>query len=316
MACMADAPAPPARDTTALDALRTKRVGIWTGAFEAVEVAQAQEAARELEQLGYGSLWFGEAYGREAFTHAGLLLAATEQVVVGTGIANVYGRDAVTGSSAGRTLQAAYPGRFVAGWGISHGPIVERMRGHSYGKPVSTMREFLQGVDAAPFMSTGGATPPPRVVAALRPKMLALSAELADGAHPYLVTPDHTRSARAQLGPDPILVVEQAVALADDAADLDARAAWHLEIYTGLPNYRGSWETQGFSDEAGDFVRGGSARLRAAMVAGPDVDAIVARVQEHLDAGADHVCIQALGRNMAEFPLDQWRALAPALTAL
>jgi alkanesulfonate monooxygenase SsuD/methylene tetrahydromethanopterin reductase-like flavin-dependent oxidoreductase (luciferase family) len=138
------------RDQTALEALRARPVGVWTTALDTVSPAQAGQHAAELEALGYGSLWFGEAYGREAFTNAGLLLAATEQLVVATGIANVYGRDAVTGNAAGRTLHAAYPGRLIVGWGISHAPLVERMRGHQYGRPVTTMREYLSSPARSP----------------------------------------------------------------------------------------------------------------------------------------------------------------------
>jgi probable F420-dependent oxidoreductase len=302
----------PVRDQTALQTLRAKQVGIWTTSLDSVSPAQAGEYAAELEQLGYGSLWFGEAYGREAFTNAALLLGATEQLIIATGIANVYGRDAVTGNAAGRTLNAAYPGRLVVGWGISHGPIVERMRGHHYGKPLSTMREYLQALDAAPCFAAGAESAPPRVLAALRPKMIELSRTLADGAHPYLVTPEHTRHAREILGPEPILCVEQAVVLTSEREQFLERAHWHLEIYTGLPNYRGSWETQGFGEE--DFVRGGSLRLKEAMVAWGEPEQIAARVHEHLAAGADHVMIQALGANAFEVPAEQWRALAPVLT--
>jgi probable F420-dependent oxidoreductase len=309
---MARMSSPPARDQTALETLRASRVGIWTTALETVSAQEAGEYAAELERLGYGSLWFGEAYGREAFTNASVFLGASEGLVVATGIANIYGRDAVTGNAAGRTLHGAYPGRLVVGWGISHEPLVHRMRGHSYGKPVSTMRDYLEALDAAPFFAAGPASAPPRVLAALRPKMLELSATLADGAHPYLVTAEHTRRARELLGPEPILCVEQAVALTTDREELSRRAHWHLEIYTGLPNYRGSWETQGF-DEA-DFVRGGSERLKEAMVAWGDADTIAARVREHHEAGADHVMIQALGAEAFEVPADQWRALAPVLT--
>jgi probable F420-dependent oxidoreductase len=310
---MARMSSPTARDQTALETLRASRVGVWTTALETVSPQEAGEYAAELERLGYGSLWFGEAYGREAFTNAGVLLAASESLVVATGIANLYGRDAVTGNAAGRTLHGAYPGRLVVGWGISHEPLVQRMRGHSYGRPLSTMRDYLEAIDAAPFFAAGPATAPPRVLAALRPKMLALSATLADGAHPYLVTHEHTRRAREILGPEPILCVEQAVALTSDRDEFLRRAHWHLEIYTGLPNYRGSWETQGFGEA--DFVRGGSERLKEAMVAWGDADAIAARVREHHEAGADHVMIQALGADAFELPAEQWRALAPVLTS-
>ncbi len=302
------------RDLVALERLGAKRVGVWTTALDAVPTAQAGAYAAELEALGYGSLWFGEAYGREAFTNAGLLLAATERLIVGTGIANIYGRDAVTGNAAGRTLQSAHPGRLVVGWGISHEPLVERMRGHTYGKPLATMREYLEALDAAPYLAASPGSAPPRVLAALRPKMLELAGTLADGAHPYLVTPEHTHHAREILGAGPLLCVEQAVALTDERDEFMKRAHWHLEIYTGLPNYQRSWETQGFGEE--DFVRGGSDRLKEAMVAWGDAEAIAARVREHLEAGADHVLVQALGESAFEVPIEQWRELAPVLTRL
>ncbi len=304
----------PARDLTALQTLRAKRVGVWTTALDTLMPEQAGEHAAELQALGYGSLWFGEAYGREAFTNAALMLAATERLVIASGIANIYGRDAVTGNAAGRTLQSAYPGRLVVGWGISHAPIVQRLRGHSYGKPVTTMREYLAALDDAPFFAASAESPPPRVLAALRPKMLALAGELADGAHPYLVTPQHTRQARESLGAGPFLCVEQAVVFGGDREEFLRRAHWHLEIYTGLPNYRASWQTQGFAEE--DFVRGGSQRLKDAMVAWGDVDRIASRVREHLDAGADHVVIQALGQSAFDVPVEQWRALAPELVGI
>ncbi|MEH3052555.1 MAG: TIGR03620 family F420-dependent LLM class oxidoreductase [Patulibacter minatonensis] len=311
---MPAAPDSPTRDDRALRALRERRVGIWTSALDAVSPAAAARHAAEIEALGYGSLFFGEAYGREAFTNAAQLLGAGERLIVGTGIANIYGRDATTGNAASRTLHDAFPGRFVAGWGVSHAPLVERLRGHDYGKPLTAARTYLEALDAATFAAAGEPFGPPRLLAALRPKMLALSASHADGALPYLVTPEHTRRARAELGPEAMLVVEQGVVLTDDEAVFRERAHWHLEIYTGLPNYRNSWIDLGFAEA--DAVRGGSDRLKEALVAWGDADRIAERVREHLDAGADHVVIQALGAHVAEVPADQWRALAPALTAL
>ncbi len=304
----------PERDTTAVDALRAKRVGIWTAALDAVAPERAGEYAAEIEALGYRSLWFSEAYGREAFTNAGLLLAGTDTIVIGTGIASIYGRDAVTGNAAGRTLQSAFPGRLVVGWGVSHVPIVQGLRGHDYGRPVATMREYLTALDGAPFLAQPHDSAPPRVLAALRPKMLELAATMADGALPYLVTPEHTRGARKILGDGPLLCVEQAVYLGSDPEEFQRRAHWHLEIYTGLPNYRASWETQGFADE--DFGRGGSQRLKEAMVAWGSEDDIAAHIRSHLDAGADHVVIQALGATAFDVPADQWRGLADAVTGL
>jgi len=284
------------------------RVGLWTSALDALEVPAARDQVAELDAQGWGALWFGEAYGREAFTAAQLYLGASERLVVATGIASIYGRDAVAANGAARTLEAAFPGRFVLGLGVSHAPLVERMRGHAYGRPVAAMRDYLDALDGAPYAAAGSVAAPPRVLAALGPRMLELARERAQGAHPYLVTPEHTAQARAALGPDALLAVEQAVVLGEDVDEWRRRAHWHLEIYTGLPNYRASWERQGFS-AADDAVRGGSERLKQAMVVrGPD--AIRARVAEHLDAGATHVCLQVLGSEVTDVPTEDWRRLA------
>ena len=289
-------------------------VGLWTTALDALEIPAAREQVAELDAQGWDALWFGEAYGREAFTAASLYLAASQRMAVATGIASIYGRDAVSANAAARTLEAAFPGRFLLGLGVSHAPLVERMRGHSYGKPVAAMTEYLDALDAAPYLAAGGATPPPRVLAALGPKMLELSRDRAAGAHPYLVTPEHTASARETLGPQALLAVEQAVVLSDDREVVRRRAHWHLEIYTGLPNYRNSWLRQGFSED--DAVRGGSDLLKDALVVGGDEEAILARVRAHLDAGADHVCLQVLGDEPFSVPRNDWARLAPAVASL
>jgi probable F420-dependent oxidoreductase len=286
------------------------RVGLWTAALDALEVPAARDAVAALDAQGWGALWFGEAYGREAFTAAQLHLSASERLVVATGIASIYGRDAVSANAAARTLEAAFPGRFVLGLGVSHAPLVERMRGHAYGRPLQAMREYLDALDAAPYAAAGGGTPPDRVLAALGPKMLELARDRTQGAHPYLVTPELTARAREVLGQGPVLAVEQAVVLGDDVDEWRRRAHWHLEIYTGLPNYRASWVRQGFGDE--DFVRGGSDRLKDAMVV-RGLDATVRRVQEHLDAGASHVCLQVLGADPTDVPVSDWAELAPAV---
>ncbi|GAA4401661.1 TIGR03620 family F420-dependent LLM class oxidoreductase [Tsukamurella soli] len=288
------------------------RFGIWTGVLDGVPLGEAREVVAELDEQGWGSLWFGEAYGREAMTAAQAWLGASRRMAIGTGIASIYARDAVSTAAAARTLEAAYPGRFVLGLGVSHAPLVERMRGHSYGRPVTAMREFLDALDRAPAAVPGEQSLPPVVLAALGPRMLGLARDRTAGAHPYLVTPEYTAGARAELGAGPLLVVEQA-AVVDPDADGDEwrrRAHDHLNIYTGLPNYRGSWVRQGFSDD--DFVRGGSDRLKAALVT-HGLETTVARAHEHLDAGADTVLIQVLGPAVAVPPRSDWAALAHAL---
>ena len=298
-------------EATVVPAHLAHTVGVWTASLEAVPASRAQELAAQIEELGYTTLWFGEAYGREAFSFASLLLAGTGTLAAATGIASIYARDAVTANAAARTVAEAYPGRFALGLGVSHKPIVERVRGHEYRTPMADMTAYLAAMDAAPYMAVGPEASPPRLLAALGPKMLDLARDAADGAHPYQVTPEHTHMARERLGAGKILAVEQAVVLTDDEEVAMARAHAHLDIYTGLPNYRNNWRRLGFGEE--DFVRGGSDRLARAMVVWGDEVTIAARVQEHFAAGADHVCIQALGDDVFTVPGDQWRRLAPAL---
>ena len=285
-------------------------VGLWTGALDALPLSAALEQVAELDEQGWGALWFGEAYGREALTAAALYLAASRRMAVATGILNIHARDAMATAAAARTLAAAYDGRFVLGLGVSHRPLVERMRGHDYGQPLSVMRGYLQAMAGATYAVAGAEPMPTTVLAALGPKMLAIAGEQADGAHPYLVTPEHTALARAILGPDKVLAVEQAVVLDDDVEQWRQRAHWHLEIYTGLPNYRLSWQRLGFGET--DWVRGGSDRLKEALVT-RGIEAARARVRSHLDAGASHVCVQVLGADAFDVPALDWRRLAPAL---
>ncbi len=277
-----------------VDELRTRmgRIGIWTGALDGLPVADARAWAAEVERMGAGALWYGEAYGRNAFLQATLALADTTELVVGSSIANIWGRDAFAARSAQATIGAMHPGRFVMGLGVSHAPLVERLRGGSYDRPLAAMREYLQALDAKDPVVADAAPAHPRMIAALGPRMLETAGELADGALPYLTLPEHTAQAREVLGPDKALVVEAGAVIDGDEDTWRARAHAHLEIYTGLPNYRSSWYRQGFTEE--DTARGGSERLKSAMVT-HGLDATLERVQEHLDAGADHVAVQVLG---------------------
>jgi probable F420-dependent oxidoreductase len=270
-----------------------------------------QEAVVELEEMGYGAIWCGEALGREALTKAGLLLAGTKRVAIATGIANIYGRDPVTMAAGQKTLAEAYPNRFLLGLGVSHIPLVEKMRGHRYDKPVPTMRAYLDAMDKAPYQAVPPASKPPRVLAALGPMMLKLSAERADGAHPYNTTPKHTAQARELLGLGPYLCPEQAVVLEKDAAKARAIARKFLEIYLGLPNYTNNWLRLGFLES--DLSNGGSDRLIDAVIAWGDLKTVLSRIQEHHSAGADHVCIQMLTDDSKTFPLREYRELASAI---
>jgi probable F420-dependent oxidoreductase len=264
-----------------------------------------------LEQLGFGAIWFGEATGREALTQAGILSAGTKQIVIATGIANIYARDPVAMAAGQKTLAEAYPGRFVLGLGVSHVPLVEQLRGHRYEKPVSTMRAYLDAMDQAPYQAVPPSAKPIRVLAALGPKMLQLAAERADGAHPYNVNPEHTAQARGILGQGPGLCPEQAVVLETDPTKARKIGRDFLEVYLGLPNYTNNFLRLGF-DEA-DCKNGGSDRLIDSIIAWGDLNAVRNRIRAHQTAGADHVCIQVLTANPQSLSLAEWRELAATL---
>jgi probable F420-dependent oxidoreductase len=243
--------------------------------------------------------------------HAALLLGGSNRITVGTGIAQIYGRDPMTMTGGWKTITEAFPGRFVLGLGVSHQPMVEGLRGQAYGPPLTAMREYLERMDNAMYVAAEPKEPPRRVLAALGPKMLALAAERADGAHPYNVPPEHTARAREILGPDKLLAPEQAVVLETDPVEARRIARAHMAIYLDLPNYMNNLRRFGITDH--DIADGGSDRLVDTLVAWGDVDAVRARVQAHLDAGADHVAVQVLTPERGTLPLGDWRKLAPAL---
>ncbi len=286
------------------------RVGIWHF-LDIFPTPVAQGAAREIESLGFKALWIPEALGREVFTHAGLLLAATDRLIVATGIANVWGRDAMAMAAAQKTLAESYPGRFLLGMGVSHAPLVAGLRGHQYRKPLSFLRAYLDAMDSAVYMGAPPAEPPARVLASLHPKSLELARERAWGSHPYFVPPEHTARARAILGPGKLLAPEQMVCFETDPSAARAIARQHMQTYLGLPNYVRNLLTLGFVES--DVANGGSDRLVDAIVAWGTIDAVVARVKAHHDAGADHVCLQVLHANPAELPRTEWREIAAAL---
>ena len=287
-------------------------IGVWW-ASETWAMPDAQEVAREIEALGYGSLFLPEVTGKECLTQSAAFLSATERLVVGTGIANIHARAASAAESGGRTLNALFPGRFVLGLGVSHAPLVEHGFGGTYDKPLATMRTYLDKMAAVPEAIEPGAGRPVRLLAALGPKMIELSGTHADGAHPYLVVPEQTRVTRAILGPDKWVVSEQAVVVGSNvSADEQLRYAHsHLETYSTLPNYRNSWLRQGFDES--DLVHGGSDRLARALVGMGSVDDAAASVRAHLDAGADHVVVQVLGGSPIIDPRSALRELASAL---
>lgn len=275
-------------------------IGVWTW-VDGMPAAEAAAFARRVEALGYSALWLPEAVGREPFALIGYLAGATETLRLCTGIANIYARDAVTTHHGRTTLAELSGGRFVLGLGVSHGHLVAGVRGHAYSpKPVSTMRAYLEAMDKAIYAGVQPAEPAPVLLAALRPKMLALAGERTQGAHPYFVPPEHTARAREILGPDAWLCPEQKVLLEADPAKARGVARAAMKIYAGLPNYQNNLKWLGYTDE--DFQGGCSDRLVDAIVAWGDEQALRDRIQAHFDAGANHVCIQPIRADGAPGP--------------
>lgn len=265
------------------------RLGVWTF-IDALPAAGAVEFAQRIEAWGYSALWVPEAVGRDPFSFLGYLAANTRTLLLATGIANIYARDAMTMRATQKTLAELSGGRLLLGLGVSHEHLVSRVRGHAYEKPVATMRAYLEAMEKALYMGPQPKEDAPILLAALRPKMLALAAQKARGAHPYFVPPEHTARAREILGRGPWLCPEQMVLLETSPSKAREIARRHMTIYTGLPNYQNNLRELGFSDA--DFAGGGSDRLVDAIVAWGDERAIAARIKAHHDAGADHVCIQ------------------------
>ncbi|MFC5992865.1 TIGR03620 family F420-dependent LLM class oxidoreductase [Pseudonocardia hispaniensis] len=289
-------------------------VGLWTGALDTVPAAQARELAAELEELGYGALWVPEIAGRDPFVHLALLLSATRRLLGATGIANIWARDAIATSCATKALTEAFPERVLVGLGVSHQNLVSDLRGHDYGTPLTAMRRYLDKIASSPYTAYRPTTPARYVLGALRPRMLRLAAERTEGAHPYFVTPEHTARARETMGPGPLLCPEQAVVLETDPGRARAIGRAYTSVYLSQPNYVNNVLELGFTHD--DLRDGGTDAFVDALVAWGDEDRVCARVQAHLDAGADHVAVQALPAERRGLPDAQWRALAAPLAEL
>jgi probable F420-dependent oxidoreductase len=287
------------------------KLGVWAS-LDGMTAADAQAFAQRIEKRGYGALWVPESRGRNVLVHAAWLLAGTSTLIVASGIANIYARDAMATASALRGLNEQSGNRFLLGLGVSHKPLVSDMRGHAYGRPVATMRAYLKAMRAAPYQAPPPSESPRIVLAALGPKMLELAAEMTDGAHPYCVTPEHTAQARQILGPRKLLCPELMVVHATDPAKARAAGRAALSTYLQLENYTSNWRRLGFTDD--DFVGGGSNRFVDANIAWGDEGAIRKRLQLFWDAGADHVCIQAIDPSGARSPVDEriFDLLSPA----
>ena len=240
--------------------------------------------------------------GRDVLVSSTWLLANTRKLVIASGIANIFARDAMAMAAARVQLNEQSGGRFLLGMGISHAPIVSAIRGHIYEKPVTTMRTYVEAMARAPYISPRPSDAMPTVIAALGPKMVALARDGADGAHPYNTTVAQTAEARAILGPHKLLCVEQKLLLETNASRAREIARAYLLPYQRLPNYVNSWRRAGFDDS--DFADKLSNRLIDALVAWGDEDALVARIREHWQAGADHVCMQALHADPSKSTLD------------
>ena len=290
-------------------ARRLGRVGIWSFDAERMAAAEERDYARAVESLGFKTLWLPESLGsKEAFAHAGVLLAATKTLVIATGIANIWARDAVAMANGARALLDAYPDRFLLGLGVSHAPTV-KTRGAAYARPLEHMRAYLDAMDAAPY--TGPKVEVPRVLAALGPQMLRLAAERSLGAHPYFVPVEHTSLARKELGAGPLLAVEQAAVVSEDPAVARAAARRHMKRYLDLDNYVNNLRRLGFGD--GDLGEGGSDKLVDAIVAWGPASATRTRVEEHERQGADHVCLQILRPEPTSSPTGELERVAKAV---
>jgi probable F420-dependent oxidoreductase len=275
-------------------------IGVWNRGLRDDDPSLAgeiREAAAELEELGYGAIWLG---GSPGVRHAVPVLEATSRVVVATGILNIWEYDPADVAAQQAAVAADHPGRFLLGLGASHA-----MANKDYHKPYSAMVEFVDGLDAA------GSAKDDRVLAALGPRMLALSRDRTAGAHPYLITPEHTARARDVLGSGPLLAPELKVVLETDPERARTAARQHLAIYLRLPNYTVNLRRLGFGDD--DLADGGSDRLIDATFAWGDMTVIRERVEAHRQAGADQVVLQVVTVDDVALPRPQWRALADGL---
>jgi probable F420-dependent oxidoreductase len=280
--------------------------GIWSIQLRYGDSGQVRDASTEIEELGYSAIWIPG--GREAgvLAHIGRTLAATQRIVVAAGVINIWMDQAPDIAADHAVLARDHPGRLLLGFGVSHAPTIEGGN-QIYARPLAKIERYLDDLDSArtPVRASE------RVLAALGPRMLELARQRSAGAHPYLVTPDHTAVAREVLGPDRLLAPEQMALLSTNVSESRQTARSHLARYLQLPNYTNNMLRHGFRDE--DLADGGSDRLVDAMVAHGDVDAVVSRIEQHRQAGADHVCVQFLRPDPTELPLAEWRSLAEAV---
>ena len=290
------------------------RVGIWTSALDLQPMSKAKEAVIELEELGFRCIWVPEAVLREPFASCGVLLEATKKITMATGIASMYARSAATMNAGWKTLTESFGNRFLLGIGASHEHLVEKLHKTSYDKPYSAMVEYLTAMDNALFFGAAPTVAPRRVLAALGPKMLKLSAEMGIGAHPYFVPVEHTSFARQILGPDALLAPEVAVVFDTNQQTARETARKFMLTYNRLPNYANNLLRLGWKQEdiAGPDKMP-SDKMVDAIVAWGTLETITERIKAHLDAGASHVSVQVLVADQTVLPMSQWRELATVL---
>lgn len=289
------------------------RIGIWSFDLDMQPMSLAQEAAARIEEMGFQTLWVPEAVGREPFASCALLLSATKNLKLATGIASIHARTAHTMSAGWQTLSEAFPGRFILGLGVSHQPMVEGPHKSTYSKPYSTMVEYLDRMDKGIFYGAKPTVAPQRVLAALGPKMLKLSAERSLGAHPYFTPVEHTAVAREELGKDALLAPEVAVIFETDATVAREIARKYMATYTRLPNYTNNLRRLGWTEED---ITGPSDALVDAICGWGTTDKVIARIKDHLDAGADHVGVQILSATPQNLPFALWQELADGTKGL
>jgi probable F420-dependent oxidoreductase len=289
-----------------LDGLDLGCFGIYTFDFEKQSATQIRDSVQQLEALGWPALWFPEVSGREALTHAAYLLSSTEHLRVVNGIAQIWARPAKSAYGAGVLLADAYPDRHVLGLGFGGGP-------RAGTTPLAAMSDYLDELDALRSADPQPQPPLRRLLAAYGPRMLELARDRTAGAHTYHVTVEHTAQARDVLGPGKFLAVEQAVLLEADPSAARAMAREHLQVYLSSPYNLAKFRRLGYTDD--DFADGGSDRIVDALVFWGDLEGVVGKLQQHHDAGADHVCVQVIGEAPGRSSMPQWQALADALLA-
>ncbi len=275
-----------------------------------LRAAELRRAVAEVEEMGFGAIWVGEYLAREVFAACAIILAATSQIKVATGIANIWARDPTAMMNGGRALAEAWPNRFLLGIGVSHARLVDD-RGHHYERPFTAMRAYLDEMEKAPYRAPEPNPPVPVVLGALGPKMLQLARERTAGAHPYFVPVEHTRQAREILGPDRLLAPEQAVVFAKTREKARPTGDIYMRTYLALPNYRQNLVRLGWSDA--ELTPPGSDRLFDAVVAWGDDQEIAGKLRRHLDAGADQVAVSVLTPTPDRATTADLRRLAPLL---